>query len=130
MLRPICISVEAEDLPALILNRPVLSAVQADWPQLAAGFQKISPSGLLDKIESAGGHVFQTRDVAANAPTSEEDFRNWCRANGLPIPGERRMDAEAAQEKANQARRERERQEWERRAAEQELPSGYTVREF
>ena len=114
-LRPVCVSVEVEDLPALILNPPVLAAMKDRWadPALCSQFFKISPSQILDQLERAAGKVaFGPRpewEQPDNEIIAEAQFQTWLQTHGLKDPtgpATKAFELRKAQQQAEQDRQE------------------------
>jgi len=135
LLRPVHITTEAADLPALILNAPVRSAVESGWPSVAAEFQRIMPAQLLEKIESVGGKVAfgprpRTELEAATGAMDETAFTLWCIQNGMRVPDQARMNQKIAEERANRNRTEARERDWAARHGNEEQDRSWNIREF
>jgi hypothetical protein len=119
MLRPICISVEREDLPSLILNPMVLAATVEQWPQIAGQFRKVLPSEVLDRIERIAGKVaFSPRpfDPYVDSMTGdpELDAQVWFQMNGVKDPSRNRVLRERAAAAAEKERADALQKQWDR----------------
>lgn len=104
LLNPVSVSLNANDLPAFVLNKVALAGIRTVWPDIMREFDRILPTEIMSKLEEAANYANKAPGIA----TSEGGFKKWCIENGLPIPGleqereARRRQQEAAEHEAAQ----------------------------
>jgi hypothetical protein len=135
LLRPAAITVEKEDLPALVLNPPMLAAMRDEWSEIANQFHKIMPSELLDAIESAARKVLNTPrefDPYINSMTGDPDldFQVWAAQHGIKDPSRARVQRERAVAAEDKARADALQKQWDRLDPDQREDSSWGIREL
>lgn len=128
-LRPVCITMEASDIPALILNPMMQAAARESWVEIAGEFERILPEELMDKIERVVPRVAFGPRPAWKGPANEVDFQMWLSENGLKDPsgpGTRHLQQIEADQEAEEQRRQAAYERW----TSDENEGNFSVREL
>lgn len=107
LIRPVCVTVNIGDIPALVQNPVFAGAFQSGWSSVAYDLERIQPSEILDKIESLAGRFLGGEENVETQLTYDQ----WALSNGIPnLPtnyekaARFRQQEEEAYQKAQQER--------------------------